>query len=109
LAEAAEIVYAHQEAFDGSGYPRGLQGEQIPLGARIFAVADTLDAITSDRPYRKASTFEQAIEEIERCGGSQFDPAVLRAFKSISCGTWETLRAETSQRCRALELVRAAA
>ncbi len=109
LAEAAEIVYAHQEAFDGSGYPRGLQGEEIPLGARIFAIADALDAITSDRPYRKASSFTYAIAEIERCCGSQFDPVVLKAFTAIPCETWEMLRAETGQRCRALELVRAAA
>ena len=54
LAEASEIVYSHQESFDGTGYPRGLKGEQIPLGARIFSVADTLDAITSDRIYRPA-------------------------------------------------------
>ena len=54
LGEAAEIVYSHQEKFDGTGYPRGLKGEEIPLGARIFAVAETLDAITSDRPYRAA-------------------------------------------------------
>ena len=60
LQEAAEIVYSHQEHYDGSGYPRGLKGEQIPLGARIFAVADTLDAITSDRPYRKATSFAAA-------------------------------------------------
>jgi putative nucleotidyltransferase with HDIG domain len=109
LAEAAEIVYAHQEAFDGSGYPRGLQGEEIPLGARIFAIADTLDAITSDRPYRNASSFAYAIEEIKRCCGSQFDPAVLKAFIAIPCETWEMLRAETGRRCRALELVGAAA
>lgn len=109
LAEAAEIVYSHQEAFDGSGYPRGLQGEQIPLGARIFAVADALDAITSDRPYRKASSFAHAIKEIERCGGTQFDPAVLKAFMTIPCGTWEMLRAETGQRCHALDMVRVAA
>jgi putative nucleotidyltransferase with HDIG domain len=109
LAEAAEIVYAHQEAFDGSGYPRGLRGEEIPLGARIFAIADALDAITSDRPYRKASSFSYAIEEIERCCGSQFDPAVLKAFTTIGIETWEMLRAESSQRCRALEWERAAA
>ena len=60
LQEAAEIVYSHQEHYDGSGYPRRLKGEQIPLGARIFAVADTLDAITSDRPYRKATSFAAA-------------------------------------------------
>jgi len=65
LQEAAEIVYAHQEYYDGSGYPRGLRGTQIPLGARIFAVADTLDAITSDRPYRARQTVEAACKEIK--------------------------------------------
>lgn len=107
LAGAAEIVYAHQEAYDGSGYPRGLRGEEIPLGARIFAIADALDAITSDRPYRQASSFAYAIAEIERCSGRQFDPAVVKAFKAIPCETWAMLRAETGRRCRELELVRA--
>src|SRR6202045_1314187 len=65
LAEAAEIVYSHQERFDGSGYPRNLKGAEIPLGARIFSVADTLDAITSDRPYRRKQTLEAAREEIQ--------------------------------------------
>ena len=60
LHEAAEIVYSHQERYDGTGYPRGLKGEEIPLGARIFSVADTLDAITSDRPYRPAQTVQAA-------------------------------------------------
>src|ERR1700746_1931033 len=69
LGEAAEIVYAHQERYDGTGYPRGLKGEGVPLGARMFAVADTLDAITSDRPYRAAQTVEAAREEIERWAG----------------------------------------
>ena len=65
LTEAAEIVYSHQEFYDGTGYPRGLKGEEIPLGARIFSVADTLDAITSDRPYRKAQSLAAARKEIE--------------------------------------------
>ena len=63
LAEASEIVYAHQERYDGSGYPRGLVGDEIPIGARLFAVADTLDAITSDRPYRAAMSWETAAHE----------------------------------------------
>lgn len=96
LREAAEIVHAHQERFDGSGYPRGLQGDQIPLGARIFAIADTLDAITSDRPYRKGTTFEAAAEEIERCSGKQFDPAIVEVFLSLSLKTWSDLRAEAA-------------
>ena len=69
LKEAAEIVLAHQEFFDGTGYPRGLKGEQIPLGARIFAVADTLDAMISDRPYRKALPISAARDEIRRFSG----------------------------------------
>jgi putative nucleotidyltransferase with HDIG domain len=80
MKEAAEIVYSHEERFDGTGYPRGLRGEQICIGARLFAVIDTLDAITSDRPYRKASTFEQARDEIVRMSGAQFDPAAVKAF-----------------------------
>jgi len=71
LAEAAEIVYSHQERFDGSGYPRNLKGAEIPLGARIFSVADTLDAITSDRIYRRKQTLQAAREEIHRWAGRQ--------------------------------------
>ncbi|WP_435626500.1 HD-GYP domain-containing protein [Candidatus Ferrigenium straubiae] len=80
MKEAAEIVLSHEERFDGSGYPRGLRGELICLGARLFAVIDTLDAITSDRPYRKASTFEQARDEIVRMSGAQFDPVAVQVF-----------------------------
>ena len=94
LAEAAEIVYAHQEYWDGSGYPRGLKGEQIPLGARMFALADTLDAITSDRPYRSARPFSVARDEIIRWSGRQFDPAVVETFLSMSDTIWEDLRKE---------------
>ncbi len=79
----AEIVLSHQERFDGSGYPRGLRGEAIPLGARIFAIADTLDAMTTDRPYRKRTTFEWALREIRRCAGTQFDPGCVDAFLSM--------------------------
>lgn len=88
LADAAEIVYSHHERFDGQGYPRGLQGEKILLGARIFAVADALDAITSDRPYRKASSFASAREAIRSSSGTQFDPQVVDTFLSISEETW---------------------
>ncbi|HET9120645.1 MAG TPA: HD domain-containing phosphohydrolase [Solirubrobacterales bacterium] len=83
LNTPAAIVLSHQERFDGRGYPRGLRGEEIHIGARIFAVADTLDAMTSDRPYRKGTTFENAVDEIDRCAGSQFDPEVVRAFLDI--------------------------
>ena len=98
LRDAAEIVYAHQEQFDGSGYPRGLRGEEIPLGARIFAIADTLDAMTSDRPYRKGTTFAEARDEIVRCAGTQFDPGIVEVFLSIPAQTWSNLRAESESR-----------
>ncbi len=94
LSEAAEIVFAHQEHFDGSGYPTGLRGSEIPVGARIFAVADTLDAITSDRPYRKARSFDVARQEILRCSGSQFDPSVVEVFLKIPNELWHELRSE---------------
>lgn len=94
LREASEIVYAHQETFDGSGYPRGLRGDEIPLGARIFAIADTLDAITSDRPYRKRRTLAEARAEIARCSGSQFDPSIVNVFLATPDELWTGLRAE---------------
>lgn len=92
LRDAAEIVLAHQEFFDGSGYPRGLKGEQIPLGARIFTIADSLDAMISDRPYRKALPMPHAREEVRRCSGTQFDPKVVDVFMSIPEAHWVELR-----------------
>jgi len=83
LSIPAEIVLSHQERFDGTGYPRRLAANNIHIGARIFAVADTLDAMTSDRPYRKGTTFANAIAEIDRCGGTQFDREVVKAFLDI--------------------------
>jgi putative nucleotidyltransferase with HDIG domain len=74
------IIEHHHESWDGNGYPDGLAGEDIPLGARIMAIADTYDAMTSDRPYRKAMLPVEAFEEIEGLAGTQFDPAVVRAF-----------------------------
>jgi putative nucleotidyltransferase with HDIG domain len=94
LQEAADIVYSHQERFDGSGYPRGLKGDQIPLGARIFAIADTFDAMTSDRPYRAAQSIASGRREIERHAGKQFDPEVVKVFLSIPERIWQELRAE---------------
>jgi len=94
LGEASEIVYSHQERFDGTGYPRGLKGEEIPLGSRIFSVADTLDAITSDRPYRPAQSVKAAKEEIHRWSGREFDPDVVKAFLSMPDNIWEDLRRE---------------
>jgi putative nucleotidyltransferase with HDIG domain len=98
LREAAEVVYAHQESFDGTGYPRGLRGEEIPLGARIFAIADTLDAMTSDRPYRKGRSFAEARAEILRCSGTQFDPAIVKVFIAMPDDLWSNLRREVERR-----------
>src|SRR4051812_41684777 len=94
LRPAAEIVLAHQERWDGGGYPRRLRREEIPAGARIFAIADTLDAMTSDRPYRKAATFAQARLEISRCAGTQFDPRCVAAFADVPDEELEALRQE---------------
>jgi len=80
LRQAAEIVYSHHEKFDGTGYPRGLAGEEIALGARVFAVVDAYDAMTSRRPYRDPLAREAALEEIARHAGAQFDPEVVRTF-----------------------------
>ena len=92
LRDAAEIVLSHQEFYNGTGYPRKQRGEQIPLGARIFAVADALDAMISDRPYRRALPMSHAREEIKRCAGTQFDPRVVEVFLSIPEQHWVTLR-----------------
>jgi HD-GYP domain-containing protein (c-di-GMP phosphodiesterase class II) len=80
LGEAVDVVRFHHERYDGSGYPHGLEGEDIPLSARIFSVVDAFDAITSDRPYRPARSTDAAVAEILRCSGSQFDPEVVEAF-----------------------------
>jgi response regulator RpfG family c-di-GMP phosphodiesterase len=78
--EGVEVVRSHHERWDGAGYPDGLAGEDIPLGARIFALADALDAMTSDRPYRDALSWDEATDEILSQGATQFDPQVMRAF-----------------------------
>ena len=92
LTEACEIVYSHQEHFDGTGYPRGLRGNEIPIGARIFSVADTLDAIISDRPYRPARSLSEARVEIQAWVGSQFDPEVVKVLMKIPNDIFEDLR-----------------
>jgi putative two-component system response regulator len=97
LDEAAQIVLHHHEHYTGKGYPDGLSGEAIPLGARIFNVADTLDAMTSNRPYRKALTFEATAEEILRCSVTQFDPKVVEAFASIPLKEWQTEQSQTDR------------
>jgi putative nucleotidyltransferase with HDIG domain len=93
---AIEIVYSHHERWDGQGYPRGLGGEQIPLAARVFAVVDTYDAITSDRPYRRARGHAAAIAELHRVSGEQLDPAMVEAFTGLS----ELELRQLTDRCR---------
>lgn len=87
LGEAVQIIRCHHERYDGSGYPEGMVGTGIPLAARIFAVVDSFDAMTSDRPYRKALTTEHALEEILRGEGTQFDPEVVRVFCDLVART----------------------
>jgi putative nucleotidyltransferase with HDIG domain len=88
LEGAAELVLQHHERFDGTGYPRGLKGDDILLGARVFALVDTFDAMTSDRPYRKALSYEAAREEIARCSGKQFDPRLADCFLEVEEAVW---------------------
>jgi HD-GYP domain-containing protein (c-di-GMP phosphodiesterase class II) len=92
LEGASRVVAQHHERWDGSGYPAGLRGEEIDLNARIFAVADAFDAITSDRVYRAGRTYEAALAELERCAGRQFDPRVVEAFGRVPREEWERLR-----------------
>jgi HD-GYP domain-containing protein (c-di-GMP phosphodiesterase class II) len=93
LKEAARLVLQHHEKFDGTGYPQGLAGKDILLGARIFAVVDTFDAMTSDRPYRKALSYQIARDEIIRFSGRQFDPGIVQVFLSIPEEKWLEIRA----------------
>lgn len=92
LADACDIIYSHQERYDGSGYPQQLKGKAIPLGARIFSIADTLDAIMSDRPYRRRQSFSAARTEIQKWSGKQFDPDIVKVFLEMPEELWEDLR-----------------
>jgi putative nucleotidyltransferase with HDIG domain len=85
LKEVARIIRYHQEKWDGTGYPQGLKGEEIPLGSRVAAVVDTFDAITHNRPYRKEKSVKEALEELRRCAGTQFDPMIVE----LMCEIWE--------------------
>jgi HD-GYP domain-containing protein (c-di-GMP phosphodiesterase class II) len=92
LGEGKLVVRHHHERWDGRGYPDGLEGDTIPLAARVFAVADALDALTTDRPYRPASSFADARREVLRGAGSQFDPVVVAAYRQIPDRTFEALK-----------------
>ena len=103
LQSCLNIVLSHQERYDGTGYPRGLKGEQIPLGARIFAVVDTFDAMTSDRPYRPAVSISEARDEIRCWSNTQFDPNVAEAFLTIEESAWHRIRDDVHRKVRVLE------
>lgn len=92
LEGAARVVSQHHEKWDGTGYPLKLRGEEIDLGARIFAVVDAFDAMISNRVYRRGRSFEAALQELERCSGTQFDPQIIEAFKNVPKEDWEILR-----------------
>jgi putative nucleotidyltransferase with HDIG domain len=97
LKPASDIVLSHHERHDGTGYPRKLSADRIPLGARIFSVADTLDVMTSDRPYRKALSYEDARSEISRFSGTQFDSEVVKYFLRVRPDVWTEIRGTTGR------------
>jgi HD-GYP domain-containing protein (c-di-GMP phosphodiesterase class II) len=100
LREAALLILHQQERYDGSGYPAGLRGDQITPGARIFAIAYTLDSLTSDRPYRPAGSFEEARVEICNSAGSQLDPSAVEAFLEIPIEDWKEIRRSVERTIR---------
>ncbi|HJQ25799.1 MAG TPA: HD domain-containing phosphohydrolase [Blastocatellia bacterium] len=103
LKGAAPVVGQHHEKYNGSGYPHGLSGEAIHINARIFAVADAVDAITSDRPYHQARSFEAAVEELLRCSGTHFDPEIVKVFMSAPLAFWRGLREHANEPGRATD------
>jgi len=103
VREVGDIILYHHERYDGAGYPKGLKGEAIPLEARIFAVADTLDAVTSHRPYRAPRDFEAARRELEANAGRQFDPGIVDVFCGMDLAVWEKIRFETTRLVPAFE------
>ena len=100
LRDAALIVQHHHERYDGSGYPDRMSGDNIIIGARIFAIADTYDAMTTNRPYRKALTDRDAREEIKRCNGAQFDPRITEAFFQIPVEQWFNIKDDVDKQLR---------
>lgn len=98
LEGAARVVGQHHEKWDGTGYPLGLRGEEIDMNARIFAIADAFDAITSNRIYRAGNSYEAAIAELEANAGQQFDPRIVAAFRRIPPVEWEQLRAHSVEK-----------
>jgi putative nucleotidyltransferase with HDIG domain len=100
LETAAQIILHHHEAFDGSGYPDGLSGDNIPLGARIFNIADAIDAITSDRPYQKALPFKTAAAELKKHSGQQFDPQIIAIFEKVGIDFWEKEKLKIEEHMR---------
>ncbi len=103
VPEVGNIILCHHEKYDGTGYPRGLKGAAIPLEARVFAVADTLDAVTSHRPYRAPRDFRAARRELEANAGRQFDPEVVDVFCGMDLAVWEKIRFETTRLLPPLE------
>ncbi|MBE3129397.1 MAG: HD-GYP domain-containing protein [Acidobacteria bacterium] len=97
VSEVGNIILCHHEKYDGTGYPKGLKGEAIPLEARVFAVADTLDAVTSHRPYRAPRDFRVARRELVENAGKQFDPKVVDVFCGMDLAVWEKIRFETTR------------
>ena len=100
LREAAQIVLHHHECYDGNGYPQGLKGDQIHIGARIFAVADALDDLTSNGRLRPTLSFESAVREIEKMSGAQLDPQIVAEFLKVRASRWEALRREIAAKTR---------
>jgi HD-GYP domain-containing protein (c-di-GMP phosphodiesterase class II) len=108
LRGAAQLVLHHHERYDGHGYPQGLKGDAIDPGARIFAIADALDDLTSTRPFQSAISIEDALPEIERMSGAQLDPAFVNEFLKIPASRWIRIREETAATTKRADFLRKA-